>query len=171
MLRLLLLREAPTNPPPPHPPPAGLSSIDNVGLDLYWFAEAELKHARGAMLATLGLLAQEAGFVVPGLPTGKNQVATFWENLDSNPGPIFAAFIFLGMAEIVSGVAITEGRKSGDRAPGDYKFNPLNFGKSDKEKKELAVKEIRNGRLAMWAAAGILLQSSQGHSAFESLSF
>lgn len=29
--------------------------------------------------------------------------------------------------------------------------------------KDLAVKEIRNGRLAMWAAAGILLQGSTTH--------
>jgi uracil DNA glycosylase len=29
--------------------------------------------------------------------------------------------------------------------------------------KDLAVKEIRNGRLAMWAAAGILLQGASTH--------
>jgi hypothetical protein len=34
--------------------------------DLYWFAEAEIKHCRVAMLAVVGLLAQEAGFVLPG---------------------------------------------------------------------------------------------------------
>lgn len=31
---------------------------------------------------------------------------------------------------VFSGVAITTGRKSGDRAPGDFGFNPLNFGKT-----------------------------------------
>lgn len=59
---------------------------------------------------------------------------------------------------MISGVAVTEGRKNGDRAPGDFGFNPLNFGKSPASAKDLAVKEVRNGRLAMWAAAGILLQ-------------
>lgn len=34
--------------------------------DLYWFREAELKHSRIAMLAFLGLVAQEAGVVFPG---------------------------------------------------------------------------------------------------------
>ena len=59
-----------------------------------------------------------------------------------------------------SGIAVTEGRKSGDRAPGDFGFNPLNFGKTPATAKDLALKEIRNGRLAMWAAAGILLQGA-----------
>lgn len=140
--------------------PLGLSNIDNVGLDLYWFREAELKHARVAMLAILGGLAQEAGFVVPGLPTTKNQVAAFWECVDSNPGPIFASVIFLGMVELISGIAVTEGRKSGDRAPGDFYFNPLKLGRTEAQKKEFATKEIRNGRLAMWAAAGMLMQGS-----------
>ena len=38
-----------------------------VNTDLYWMREAELKHARIAMLAVVGSVAQEAGFVVPGL--------------------------------------------------------------------------------------------------------
>ena len=61
---------------------------------------------------------------------------------------------------VISGIAVTEGKKSGDRAPGDFGFNPLNFGKTPASKKDLAEKEISNGRLAMWAAAGILLQGA-----------
>jgi Chlorophyll A-B binding protein len=38
-----------------------------MNTDLYWMREAELKHARIAMLAVVGSIAQEAGFVVPGL--------------------------------------------------------------------------------------------------------
>ncbi|KAJ1424390.1 fucoxanthin chl a/c light-harvesting protein [Ochromonadaceae sp. CCMP2298] len=143
--------------------PLGLSNIDDIGIDLYWMREAELKHARVAMLATLGLLAQESGLIVPGMPTAKNQVDTFWTLVDSNAGPIFAAVIFIGFFEIISGFAVTEGRKSGNRAPGDFSFNPLNMGKTDASAKDLALKEIRNGRLAMWAAAGILLQSATTH--------
>ena len=71
---------------------------------------------------------------------------------------------------VISGVAITEGRKSGDRAPGEFGFNPLKFGTNEASKKDLAVKEVRNGRLAMWAAAGILLQESTSSSgALESI--
>jgi light-harvesting complex I chlorophyll a/b binding protein 1 len=43
-----------------------LSNINDLGVDLYWLREAELKHARVAMLAFAGLIAQEAGFVAPG---------------------------------------------------------------------------------------------------------
>jgi hypothetical protein len=43
------------------------------------------------------------------------------------------------------------------------KFNEIHYIKINKaSQKDLAVKEIRNGRLAMWAAAGILLQVSLG---------
>lgn len=61
---------------------------------------------------------------------------------------------------VISGVAVTEGKKSGDRAPGEFGFNPLKFGTNDASKKDLALKEVRNGRLAMFAAVGILLQES-----------
>lgn len=140
--------------------PLGLSNIDEVGIDLYWMREAELKHCRIAMLAIVGALAQEAGLVLPGMPTAKNQVEAFWQFFDRNPGPIFASFIFIGIIEIFSGIATTEGRKSGDRAPGDFGFNPLNMGKTSESAKDLALKEVRNGRLAMWAAAGMLMQGA-----------
>jgi hypothetical protein len=47
--------------------PLGLSNIDDLGVDLYWLREAELKHCRVAMLAVVGSLAQELGFVLPGM--------------------------------------------------------------------------------------------------------
>ena len=140
--------------------PLGLSEIEDLGIDLYWMREAELKHARVAMLAITGSLFQEMGFVVPGAPTSANQIDNLWSCVDNNPGPIFAAIIFLGIAELFSGIAITEGRKSGERAPGDFGFNPLNFGLSEATAKSFATKEIRNGRLAMWAAAGMLMQGA-----------
>lgn len=125
--------------------------------------EAELKHCRLAMLAVVGSLAQEIGVVLPGMPSGKNQIDVFWQFYDRNPGPIFASFIFLGLAEIISGIATTEGRKYGNRAPGEFGFNPLGLGKTPSAAKDLALKEVRNGRLAMWAAAGILLQGATTH--------
>jgi len=64
---------------------------------------------------------------------------------------------------VISGVAVTEGKKSGDRAPGEFGFNPLKFGQTEATKKDLALKEIRNGRLAMIAAAGLLAQESTIH--------
>mmetsp|Transcript_14488 Transcript_14488/g.24087 ORF Transcript_14488/g.24087 Transcript_14488/m.24087 type:complete len:211 (-) Transcript_14488:220-852(-) len=150
--------------------PLGLSNIDDLGIDLYWMREAELKHARVAMLATVGLLSQELGFVLPGMPRTSNQIDALWELARKNAGPLASAIVFIGIVEIFSGLAITEGRKSGDRAPGDFGFNPLGMGKTTASANNLALKEIRNGRLAMWAAAGLLLQgSTTGEGAFANL--
>ena len=79
--------------------PLGLSTINDLGVDLYWLREAELKHCRVAMLAVVGALAQEIGFVLPGQPVGKNQIDVFWQFWERNPGPIYAAFIFIGIIE------------------------------------------------------------------------
>jgi light-harvesting complex I chlorophyll a/b binding protein 1 len=72
------------------------------------------------------------GFTFPGLPSGKSQIDLFWTCVDTNPGPIFAAIIFIGIVEAFSGIATVEGRKSGDRAPGDWGFDPLKFSKDEK---------------------------------------
>ena len=52
--------------------PLGLSNIGDLGFDLYWMREAELKHARVAMLAFAGMIATETGTVVPGFVSLKN---------------------------------------------------------------------------------------------------
>ena len=46
--------------------PLGLSNIDDVGIDLYWMREAELKHARVAMMASAGVLWVEIFGPFPG---------------------------------------------------------------------------------------------------------
>lgn len=32
-------------------------------------------------------------------PTDKNQITAFWKVVETNPGPVFAAIIFLSIAE------------------------------------------------------------------------
>lgn len=66
----------------------------------------------------------------------------------------------LGLLELVSGFAITQAKATGDRAPGDFGFDPLRLGATEEKRQEYAVKEIRNGRLAMLASAGILFQEA-----------
>jgi hypothetical protein len=46
--------------------PLGLSQINDVGIDLYWLREAELKHCRLAMLAVAGILFCETVGPLPG---------------------------------------------------------------------------------------------------------
>lgn len=47
--------------------PLGLSNIDDVGLDLYWMREAELKHGRLAMMAVAGVVWVETLGSFPGM--------------------------------------------------------------------------------------------------------
>ena len=66
--------------------------------------EAELKHARVAMMAFVGIAVTESGFVFPGLPTGGNQVNVLWTLVRSNPAPLVSSIIFIGMVELFSGI-------------------------------------------------------------------
>ena len=48
--------------------PLGLSEIDDLGVDLYWLREAELKHGRVAMLATIGYTYPEMPWFAQAFP-------------------------------------------------------------------------------------------------------
>jgi len=141
--------------------PLGLSNIDGVGVDLYWLREAELKHARVAMLAVAGTLQVEFFGPAPGceMADAPNQMDAFWQLWNAHPQYIVASLIFIMFAEAFSGIAATSGRESGERAPGDFGLDPLGFLAGDADKAErLKAQEIANGRLAMWGAAGIIVQ-------------
>lgn len=139
--------------------PLGLSTIDDVGIDLYWLREAEIKHARVAMLAITGIVWVEIFGPAPGceMATASNQMDAFWQLWDAHPQYIAFALIMIMFVEAVSGIAATTGRESGMRAPGDFGLDPLGYSKGDNFD-DLKEKEIANGRLAMWAAAGAILQ-------------
>lgn len=79
--------------------PLGLSSIGGLGADLYWMREAELKHGRVAMLATVGVLWCDQVGSVPGFPSGQNQMKLFWDVWAQKPQYIAAGIIFIAFAE------------------------------------------------------------------------
>ena len=139
--------------------PLGLSEIEAVGIDLYWLREAELKHGRVAMLAVVGFVWVEAFGPAPGceMANAKNQIDAFWQLWNAHPQYIAASLIFIMFVEAISGIAATSGRESGQRAPGDFGFDPFKIKGTDKWDR-YALQEIKNGRLAMWAAAGEILQ-------------
>lgn len=146
--------------------PLGLSNIDDVGIDLYWLREAELKHCRVAMIAVAGILQVELFGPAPGCEaaTAKNQMDAFWQIWNSHPQYIAFALILITIIEMVSGIAATSGRESGLRAPGDFGLDPLGFMKGDPAMAErLKAQEVANGRLAMWAAAGLIGQGCSNH--------
>ncbi|CAN0035374.1 unnamed protein product [Pylaiella littoralis] len=139
--------------------PLGLSSIAGLaGADLYWMREAELKHCRIAMLAVVGVLWCDSVGSLPGFPSGVNQMKLFWEVWAEKPQYVAAGFIFCGIVEIISGIATSMGQESGDRAPGDFGIDPFKLNNDPAKKAKFELQEVKNGRLAMWAAAGMILQ-------------
>jgi light-harvesting complex I chlorophyll a/b binding protein 1 len=146
--------------------PLGLSNIDDVGIDLYWLREAEVKHCRVAMLAVAGILQVEIFGPAPGceMATAKCQMDAFWQLWNAHPQYIAFALIMIMLIETFSGIAATTGRETGLRAPGDFGLDPLGFKTGDPDKyARLEAQEIANGRLAMWAAAGLLVQGCTTH--------
>ena len=146
--------------------PLGLSNIDDLGIDLYWLREAEIKHGRVAMMAVAGILQVEIFGPAPGCEaaTAKCQMDAFWQIWGSHPQYIAFALIMIMFIETISGIATTTGRESGIREPGDFGLDPLGFLKGDAAAAEkLKAQEVANGRLAMWAASGLLMQGCTTH--------
>merc|ERR1719416_151889 len=146
--------------------PLGLSNIDDLGIDLYWMREAEVKHARVAMLAVAGILQVEIFGPAPGCEaaTAKCQMDAFWQIWNSHPQYIAFGLIMITIVETIGGIATTSGRESGERAPGDFGLDPLGYSKGDPAAfARLQGQEIANGRLAMWAASGLLMQGCTTH--------
>jgi len=112
-----------------------------------WFREAELKHGRQAMLATVGLVVPE--FVrIPGEQF----------SFEAIPNVINAhdALIDTSMKQILLWISLWEAMTFGalsnmgefDRQPGDWSFDPLGLKPSDPEElKKMQLKELKNGRL------------------------
>lgn len=133
--------------------PLGFS--DNF--DMKWLREAEIKHGRASMLATLGFVMQQ-WWTLPGY----EHVA------DSNLAPSVVGFS--AMAQIVLWMGVLEfwtnkGNVTMEtmfsdpaRVPGDLGFDPMGLakGKSEEEMAAMQLKEIKNGRLAMLAIGGMI---------------
>jgi len=125
--------------------------------DVKWLREAELKHGRVCMLATLGFVAEQY-VQFPGMKGAEDALQAFW----TAPAGATGLLIFIAgyLESSAYGGKITmlnmfegEGAK---RSPGD-----LNFGKSflpsdPKAAEDLAMKELANGRLAMLAFSGMV---------------
>ena len=130
--------------------PMGFSLAFEIG----WLREAELKHGRVAMLATVGWITTDMGLRVPG---DAFQVSTI-EAHDAMVkfGGMPQILIWCGLLEVLGLFAYVNMREGKtDRKPGD--FGLRGFYPSDpKGQYEMQVKELRNGRLAMLAYSGIV---------------
>ena len=159
-------------------PPLGAKILKDVGPGgIKWFQNAEIKHGRIAMLATIGFMFQKYGVHFPLYlgPSGSNvfspSSSSTWM-LSSSEGVSFSdvaaaapldaihmvpnagwfqIFIFAGWFECI---AYDRQWKQGREIPGDYGYDPLGFtkrsgGLTSPEMESLRMKEIKNGRVAM----------------------
>jgi len=151
--------------------PLNLASDNSL---LLQYREAELKHGRLAMLASVGWVASELFHtqlcILLSMPTflqlaanGEYEKAPSYLNggLDLvSPSLWLVAGLFTTIAELFRLFATWEKPRS--FTPGDLNFDPLSFMKNadDAEKAALALKEINNGRLAMIAISMFALKEN-----------
>ena len=120
---------------------------------LQWYRNAEIKHARLAMLAAVGWpLAELLNKSIDRAPSV----------LNGGLGRVTPVF-WAGLLTILSTVEIlgifNENREGSDYLPGNYGFNPLRlWSQNDDQRKFTMEAELFNGRLAMLAIFGFAMQ-------------
>jgi len=130
--------------------PIGFSEI----LPMDWLREAELKHCRVCMLAFLGFVFTDfyhlPGFDYTTLEAHDACVAS---------GAMSQLLLWIGLLEVLSLISIDQMLRGSGREAGDYGFDPLGFSSDPAKKRALQMKELANGRLAMFAFGGVVTQS------------
>ena len=140
---------------------------------LKFYREVELKHGRVGMLAALGFVVGENFHPLFGgnidapayLAFQQTPLETFWPLvvLTIAIPEIYSVFTFETVGATDSrGKPTPQGQPwaiRADHEAGDLGFDPLGLKPTDPaELKEMQTKELNNGRLAMIAAAGMILQ-------------
>ena len=125
--------------------------------DMKWLREAEIKHGRTSMLATVGFITTQFTHL-PGMP----------EIADSNAvpaaigaSPMLQIVFWMGVLEFWTNKGnVTMETMFSDpaRVPGDLGFDPMGLSKnkSPEDMAKLQLNEIKNGRLAMLAIGGMI---------------
>jgi len=127
---------------------------------LPWFREAELKHGRVAMMAWVGLVFPEIVRIPGPAPCYSASVVDAHNACvgEDNLGPLFQVFMFCGIVEMLTTFPKCVQGLTLENA-GDYRLG-LNFLPTDEAKaKEMKLKELKNGRLAMLAFGGAITQA------------
>jgi len=152
------------------------SMVGDVGFDPLGFAkstedlmnyrEAEIKHARLAMLAAAGWPLSEiwdkkiaAVFGMPSLLDSADRAPSLLNGGLAKISPLYwiACLLFAGAVDFY-GTSLAKGKNS-DYFPGNLGFDPLGmYPKDEAGQKEMQLSEIKNGRLAMIAITAFAAQ-------------
>jgi len=137
------------------------AGFDPIGFstwfDIKWLREAEIKHGRASMLATLGFVSTQF-LTLPGLePCVDSNLAPTVVGV----GPMMSIVAWGGIMEVWTNkgqITMLTMFKDEDRIPGNLGFDPLGLavGKSEEEMKVIELQELKNGRLAMLAIGGMI---------------
>merc|ERR1719321_1722824 len=132
-------------------------SADISGERLAFYREAELKHGRLGMIATLGFFAGETLSPILGATdTTTPAVKLVGTALPAVPAQFWGAVV---VAASFAELAMINKNEQENLAPGDFQYDPLGMKPKDaKGLLEMQNKELNNGRLAMLGAAGIIAQ-------------
>ena len=136
-----------------------LGPFDSAEQHMGWMREAELKHGRVCMLATVGWIGVDQGAKAYGLPAELQGLSSYQaHDAAVAQGSLLILLIFCGVFEIAGagGIAAT---LEGKRVPGDFALTG-GFGKTPEQMAKLKQAEIKHARLAMMAFSGIATQSA-----------
>eukprot|EP00168_Porphyra_purpurea_P004579 TRINITY_DN1557_c0_g1_i2.p1 TRINITY_DN1557_c0_g1~~TRINITY_DN1557_c0_g1_i2.p1 ORF type:complete len:185 (+),score=51.17 TRINITY_DN1557_c0_g1_i2:151-705(+) len=131
--------------------------------DIKWMREAELKHCRITMLATLGFLVQEL-FTLPAryFPSRHHcrrrprLLCQDWRHAAA------AAVVLLCRRSLrLLGILYTYERRR--PCAGDFAFDPLKLANTPAKRAQMELSEVKNGRLAMIAIGGMVHQEWYSH--------
>merc|ERR1719389_1581964 len=147
--------------------------VGDVGFDplgfteifpIEWLREAEIKHARVSMLAFVGFVFTDF-YTLPGFDY------TTLEAHDAcvASGAMSQLLLWIGLLEVISFISIDQMLRGSGREPGDFGFDPIGFASDPSKKADLQMKELANGRLAMFAFSGVVTQSVLTGNSFPSL--
>jgi len=155
--------------------PLGIASNVPQG-QLLFYREAELKHGRVCMIAFLGLLVAERHDFIPFFGDYPMDKAAYLlatpfvtETPIQNFWPAAMALFALEEVRAARNNGMTWLGMDKDVIPGDYGFDPLGIRPKNDPKawKEIQNRELNNGRLAMFATAGLIAQEQvTGHNVF-----